>query len=163
MANSTQVLSATPNPFPEDLVAATAREAESCADWVILLTRHLGYDASPVKPIVIDREVLLFLGAVLWLHSWEIAGISIHCEAGLPRAADLLTNAARALAENGTKPDGSGLSKRVMRLFVENFAWDSRGDLAVPVVLDGLAEDMAVDALAELLWSRRRAERGGER
>jgi hypothetical protein len=163
MANGSQFLTATPILFPEELVTAIAREAESCADRVMLLMRHLNYDASPGKPIVIDREVLLFLGAVLWLHSWESAGISIHSEAGLPRAADLLTNAARALAENGTKPDGSGLSKRVMRLFAENFAWDSRRDLGAPVVLDCLDEDMAVDFLAELLWSRRGADLGGER
>ena len=50
----------------------------------------------------------------------------------------------------------------VMSMFIDRFAWNGRQHLDAPVILDSLDEDIALDALAELLWRRRQIERGGE-
>jgi hypothetical protein len=144
--------------FSDSLLRAIAAEAEADADRVALLVREMGYDPSPSKPVIMDRELLLFFGAALRLYSWEKAGIATHRDRGLPPASDLFTNAARALVEEGKKPNGSELGILVMKMFVEDFAWNGRLDLGAPVALDSLDEDTAVDALAELLWNRRTAK-----
>jgi hypothetical protein len=149
-------------PFPEELCSAVAIEAEADADRVALFIRTLGYAPSPSKPLFIDREVLLFLGAVLRLDDWEKAGIGIHRHRGLRSACDMLTDAAQALIEEGKRFDGSGLGIQVTKMFIDHFAWSGRRDLDAPVVLDSLNEDVALDALAEMLWSRRLIERGEE-
>ena len=148
-------------PVPDELRAALVIEAEADGDRVGLFLRALGYDSSPGKPLFMDREVLLFLGAVLRLESWEKAGIPIHRNIGLRPATEILTDAARALAEEARRPDGTGLGIQVTKMFVEHFAWGGRHQLDAPVVLDALDQDKALDTLAELLWRRRLAERGG--
>jgi hypothetical protein len=161
MANTSEISTATIDLFPEELRSAIALEAEADADRVALLMRELGHDPSPSKPLVMDRELLLFYGAVLRLHSWETTGIVIHRDRGLPSACELLTKAARALVEEGKRPDGTGLTIDVIDMFIENFAWHGRQHLDAPVVLDSLDEDMALDAMAELLWRMRLVDRGG--
>jgi hypothetical protein len=161
MANTSDISSASIDSYPEELVRAVAIEAEADADRVASFLRALGYDSSPSKPLFMDREVLLFLGAVLRLESWEEAGIPIHHNLGLRPATDLLTDAARALAGEARRPDGTGLGIQVTKIFVEHFAWGGRHHLDAPVILDALDEDKALDTLAELLWRRRLAERGG--
>jgi hypothetical protein len=158
MANTSDISSASIDSYPEELVTAVAIEAD--ADRVAALMLAMGYNLTPSKPLVMDRELLLFYGAVSRLHNWEAVRISIHRGRGFPPACEILTNAARALVEEGKRPDGSGLAMDVMNMFLENFAWNSRQNLDAPVVLDSLDEDVALDALAELLWRRRMTERG---
>jgi hypothetical protein len=148
------------SPFPEELCAAVALESEADADRVVLFMRELGYKPSLDKPLYIDREVLLFFGAVLRLDTWERAGISIHRDRGMPSARELLMDAAQTMLK-GTRPDGTGLGHQVTKIFIYNFSWSARRHLDAPVLLDALDEDKTLDAIAELLWSRRLAERGG--
>jgi hypothetical protein len=98
---------------------------------------------------------LLELGAALRLLKWEEGGLGIHREAGLPAAHDSLKSAFLTVAKEGTIPDGGQLSRRVLRLFVERFAWHGRRDLGAAVSLDDLDQDAALDALAEFLWANR--------
>ena len=157
----TDISPATIVPIPDELRAALVIEAEADGDRVALFLRAMGYDSSPSKPLFMDREVLLFLGAVLRLESWEQAGVPIHRNIGLRPATEILTDAARALAEEARRPDGTGLGIQVTKMFVEHFAWGGRHHLDAPIVLDALDQDKALDTLAELLWRRRLAERGG--
>ncbi|MGO9600625.1 MAG: hypothetical protein ACLP7Q_21815 [Isosphaeraceae bacterium] len=160
MANTFDNTSPSTGPYPEELRSAIAIEAETDADRVAALILAMGYNFTPSKPLVMERELLLFYGAVLRLHSWENAGIRIHRDRGFPSACEILTDAARALREEGTMPDGTGLSIQVTNMFMQNFAWNGRRELDAPVVLDFLDDKMAVDALAKLLWSRRLVARG---
>ncbi len=161
MANPSDISSASTDPHAEELCSAIAIEAEADADRVAALMLAMGYNLTPSKPLVMDRELLLFYGAVLRLYSWETAGITIHRDRGLPPACEILTNAARALVEEGKRPDGTRLAMLVMNMFIDKFAWNGRQHLDAHVILDSLDEDMALDALAELLWRRRQIERGG--
>jgi hypothetical protein len=45
----------------------------------------------------------------------------------------------------------------VLRLAVERFAWHGQRDLAADVAVDDLADDAALEALAEYLWAGRHA------
>jgi hypothetical protein len=160
MANTFDNTSLPTDPFPEELRSAIAVEAEADADRVAALMLAMGYKLTPSKPLVMDPELLLFYGAVLRLHSWENAGIRIHRDRGFLPTCEILTDAARALREESRMPDGTGLSIQVTNMFMHNFAWNGRRDLDAPVVLDSLDDKMALDALAELLWSRRLVARG---
>ena len=160
MANPSDISSTSTDPCPEELRSALVVEAELDADRVAALMLAMGYHFSPSKPLVMPRELLLFYGAVLRLHSWEIAGIRIHRDQGLPAACEIITNADRALAEERKGPDGTRLANVVMNIFINHFSWNARLHWNAPVALDSLNEDIALDALVELLWNRRLVEHG---
>jgi hypothetical protein len=155
---STHLLATKPR---DPLLEAVAMEAEADADRVAALFFAMGYHPTPGKPIFVDRERLLFYGAALRLESWERAGIFVHRDLGLPSAVEIIDDAARALTQQNKWPDGSRLGLQVLQMFHDHFAWSARRDLDAPVVLDSLDEDAALNALAELLWNPRRAEREG--
>jgi hypothetical protein len=161
MANPSDSSAPSTDPWPEELRSVLVVEAELDADRVAALMLAMGYSFSPSKPLVMPPELLLFYGAVLRLRSWELADIPIHRDQGLPAACEILTNAARALAEERKWPDGTRLTKVVMNIFVNHFSWNARLYWNAPVALDSLDEDMALDALAELLLNRRLVARGG--
>ena len=161
MANTPNVLPFSTNPFPDELIVAVTREAEADADRVVEFLRYLGLQPTAEKPLGFSRDQLLFLGAVLRLASWEEAGVPIHFSIGLPPASRILADAIN-LAQQGHGAYPKELSHVVHKLFIDRAAWHGR-DLGGVVQLDGLDDETALDALAEFLWSRRRAEGQGKR
>lgn len=160
---TTSAISTLPTcPFPDELIAAVALEAEADAQSVVAFMRQLGMEFSPEKPHGLSPDLLLFLGAVLRLASWENSGLQIHLDAGLPSAKEAFVDAYRSVVEQGKPTVGSDLSNAVLALFIERFAWNGRRDLNAAIVLDSIDEDAALDALAELLWSRQLSKRGEE-
>jgi hypothetical protein len=162
MANTSDVLPFPTNSFPDDLVAAVAREAEADADRVVEFLRYVGFELTAEKPIGLSRDQLLFIGALLRLRSWEDAGVPIHFSIGLPQASKILADAIRS-AQQGRGAYPKELSHVVHNLFIDRVAWHSRRDLGGVVELGGLDNETALDVVAELLWSRRRAEGEGKR
>ena len=161
MANIPDVLPFPANSFPDDLIVAVAREAEADADRVAEFLRYLGLQPTAEKPLGFSRDQLLFLGAVLRLASWEEAGVPIHFSVGLPPASRILLDAIRS-AQQGHGAYSKELSHVVHKLFIDRVAWHGR-DLGGVVELGGLDDETALDALAEFLWSRRRAAGQGKR
>lgn len=149
-------------PFPVELVEAVAAEAEADADRVAEFLRDLGLLSAEQPRVCLSADVLLFLGAVLRLNSWEESGLQIHLAAGFSSASKALADAIRSVGQQGKPIYPRDLSKAVTALFIERFAWHGRRDLDAVVALDFLDEETAMDALAELLWSRRHAEGGGK-
>jgi hypothetical protein len=72
----------------------------------------------------------------------------------LPEARQVIRDAFRSLADPGADP--TELCVTVLRLSAERFAWSGPRDLDADVALDDLADDTALDALAEYLWATRR-------
>jgi hypothetical protein len=161
MANTPDVLPFSTNPFPDDLIVAVTREAEADADRIVEFLRDLGLQPTAEKPLGFSRDLLLFLGAVLRLGSWEEAGVPIHFSVGLPPAGRILADAIVS-AQQGHVAYPKELSYVVHKLFIDRAAWRGR-DLGGVVELGGLDDETALDALAEFLWSRRRAEGQGKR
>ncbi len=103
---------------PRDpLLEAVAMEAEADADRVVALFLAMGYHPSPDKPILVDRELLLFLGAALRLESWERVEIFVHRDRGLPSAVEIFKDAARKLTQEGQCPEGNRLGLQVQEMF----------------------------------------------
>jgi hypothetical protein len=145
---------------PAELVEATAREAARDADRVGQLLHELGFVPSPGRPVRLPAAFLLDLGAALRLLAWEQGGLHVHRDAGLPPAEQALHDAFGLLApKSGAEPRHSvELSRKVVALFAERFAWLGRHDLDADVMLDDhVDEDDLVGALAELLWKARHA------
>ena len=162
MASTYRLVPTTSLPFPVELVEAVALEAEADADRVVEFLRELGMLRAEHPPVYFTADLLLFLGAVLRLNNWEELGLQIHLDAGLPTATKTLADAIRSVGELGKAVYPKDLPKAVTALFIERFAWHGRRDWDAAFALDALDEETAVDALAELLWSRRHAERGGK-
>ena len=161
MANTPDLLPFSTDPFPDDLIVAVTREAEADADRIAELLRYLGLQPTAEKPLGFSRDQLLFLGAVLRLASWEEAGVPIHFSVGLSAASRILADGIRS-EEQGHGAYLKELSHVVHKLFIDRAAWHGR-DLGGVVELGGLDDETALDALAEFLWSRRRAEGQGKR
>jgi hypothetical protein len=161
MADTLDVAPFPTNPFPDDLIVAVTREAEADADRVAELLRYVGLQPTEGKPLGFSRDLLLFLGAALRLGSWEEAGVPIHFSIGLPPASRILADAIRS-AQQGHCAYPKELSHVVHKLFIDRAAWHGR-DLGGVVELGGLDDETALDALAQFLWSRRRAEGQGKR
>jgi hypothetical protein len=161
MATPSEISSESTDPYPDELVAAVVCEAEADADRVADFLIGLGFGPTGQKQICLSRDQLLFLGAVLRLNSWEEAGVPIHFSVGLGPASEILADAIRS-AQHGKAAYPKDLSHMVHTLFVERAAWHARQDLGGVVELGCLDEETALDALAELLWHRQRAQRGEE-
>ena len=93
------------------------------------------------------------------LREWETAGYNPHLDVGLPKSEVIIANAFRHLAECGIIPHGGELPRQVLFLFLSRFAWHAHRHWGAPVTLDLIDEDAALDALADLVWSRRHVGR----
>jgi hypothetical protein len=154
--------SAVSSALPPELVEATAREAARDADRVGRLLHELGFVPSPGRPVRLPAAFLLGLGAASRLLDWELGGLRVHRDAGLPPAEQALIDAFRGLV-GSAGADGAAardLARRVVALFAARLAWHGRPALGADVALDDLDEDAMLDALAAFLWARRHAGRG---
>jgi hypothetical protein len=142
------------------LVRAVALNAARDADRVALFLDALGArpagDGTSRPPLRLPSWFLLELGAALRLWIWEHSGIRLHLGAGLPPAGEALRAVFRRLtaaAGDGATGEGTPLSRAVMGLFVEHFAWSGQQDLGAELLLGEADEDDLVGALADLIWA----------
>jgi hypothetical protein len=148
--------------LPAELVASMVREAERDAERVGRFLQALGLVPSPDRPLCLPTDFLLNLAASLRLLAWELGGLQVHRDAGLPSAEQALHDTFRSLVE----PAGvasltlQDLSLRALALFIERFAWLGRRELDADMTLDRCDQDGMLDALAEFLWAHRHAGRG---
>jgi hypothetical protein len=138
---------------PEILVAAVAREAAADAHRVVVFLNALGLQGTPEKPLYLPARFLLYLGAALRLLSWELQGLHVHREAGLPDARRGIADAFQSLVDPAMDPNE--LEGRVLGVYVERFAWHAHRDLGAEVALDDLDDDAALDTVAEFVWAAR--------
>jgi hypothetical protein len=162
MARTSAIFTPPSGSFPDELLAAITLEAEADAERVAAFVRQLGIESSPESPFSASADLLLFLGAVLRLASWEESGLRIHLDAGLPTAVAAFVDAFHSVVKQGKPTVGRDLSNAVLALFIERFAWHGRSDWDAAIVLDSFDEDTALDALAELLWRGNMVELGGK-
>jgi hypothetical protein len=152
--------SPSPADWPAEMVAAVAREAAQDAQRVDWFLTALGHGAVPQQPRFLPPRFLLALGTALRLLAWEKQGFFFHQDLGLPSAQQSIRDAFRTLTDPQIDPTDVCLT--VLRLFVERFAWLAGQALQAPVAVDDLAEDQALDALAEYLWVHRPAAGGSD-
>jgi hypothetical protein len=139
--------------FPREMIAAAEADADRDADRVIEFLNAIGLGATPENPQPLPANFVLRLATGLRLLAWEALGYSLHRDAGLPAAQDVIRDAFCSLL----KPAASArdLDVAVMRLSLERFAWSGRSLLDAEIMLDLFNDEAALDALAEYLWATR--------
>ena len=159
-----------PADFPPELAQAVACEAAEDADRVGLFLRELNDGLArrglQTLPRRLPAGLLLGLGAALRLLAWEGTGSRAHLPADLPPAMKAIRDLFAALGKQPASLEARGgeLVLRVVRAWVDHFAWHGRAAWGADLVLGGAEEDALVDALAEFLWANRHAlsAQGGE-
>lgn len=134
--------------FHPDLVAAVRVEAGRSADRVADFLRGAGVTR-------LSRETLLELSAALTLASWEEGGLGLGGADGLPDAPAAFRAALATVAPHARPP---GMAALVVGAFAERTAWAARPLLDADVRLDAPADGVLVEAVAQYLFARRRAE-----
>lgn len=141
--------------IPRDQFLAIVRNAEYQADLTAVALREMGL---PMENLRLPGNFLLELGAVVQLHVWERRGLTPHLKGGLPAA----KVASKELAERSQKgasefegENATPLSRHVLKIWIEQFAWNGQELLQADVVVGDVDEEEFVDVLAEFLWTHR--------
>jgi hypothetical protein len=142
--------------LPDELVGALVRRAERQADVTADWLKAAGLFRS--GPPRLPAACLLELAAVLELGIWERHGLRGHLEVDLPtyrEAADQLAARCMKGPAEFHGPNATPLSLRVLRVWMEHFAWEGPDLLQADVVVGDLDEDVFIDLLAEFVWTYR--------
>jgi hypothetical protein len=142
--------------LPESVMQAAARNAEFMAGLTGDCIRSL---VGGKAPLSFPANFLLELAAVLELGYWEQLGLSVHRDAGLPSYREAVTGLAGRVARGPAEFEGSDaapLSRRVLCVWLERFAWNGQDLLQTEIALGDIDEENAfADLVAEFLWQHR--------
>jgi hypothetical protein len=137
-------------------IQAIVRHARYKAQLTAFVLNTMGL--LPTKPYCVPGMYLLELAAVLELGMWERQGLRQFLDTDLPtfdEAAAELARRANLGPDEFRGPDAAPLNQRVLKVWLENFAWNP-GELSAPSLLVGqIDEDCLVDTLAEFIWNNR--------
>ncbi len=137
-------------------IQAIVRHAQRVADLTAATLDATGL--FPQRPASFPAGFLLELGAVLQLHLWERQGLRQYLNANLPafrQAADQLAARARKGPQEFEGPEAAPLSSRVLRAWMEHFAWEAPFLLQADIVVGPVDEDQFAEAMAEFIWNHR--------
>lgn len=144
-----------PREIPHQQYLAVVRNAEHCAELTAATLQQMGFALDKLR---LPANFLLELSAVLQLQLWERRGLTPHLKSGLPPAqvasTELTGRAAKGWAEFEGKTSAP-LSSRVLRVWIEQFAWSGQEFLEADVVVGDVDEEEFADVLAEFLWTHR--------
>lgn len=145
--------------IPSELLLAIVYDATQDARRVAIFldsfSQAPGMDWLAVKPASLPADFLRRLGAALRLWHWEMHGILIHREYGLPSADTAVRDTILALTDPAAAERIDPVPRQVFLLSVERFAWNARAELDADVTLGDVAEDTVLEALADFLWAHR--------
>jgi hypothetical protein len=109
----------------------------------------------PLPPPTYSRTLVLGWAGILQLVRWEMEGIWLHLETGLPSSReaflpihDWCTNLSEADRDQRVR----GFFDRIVNLRTKRFAHESLHFLGTDVVVSALDDDSFVEAMARFLW-----------
>jgi len=139
-----------------DLITYAVGRADEDADRVLSLLRIAGLHPSSARALAIPPEILLEFAAVLRMRAWELSGIHVHREAGLPDARRAFNELLSRMERPGARPqDFGGLSSEVLSLCANRFVLAAPEVVGAEVLLaDSLQEDELIEAVARLFRER---------
>lgn len=144
-----------PQTIPRDQFLAIVRNAEYQADLTAATLREMGL---PIKNLRLPGNFLLELGAVVQLHVWERRGLTPHLKGELPAAKVASKELVERVQKGASEFEGNNaapLSRQVLQVGIEQFAWNGQELLQADVVVGDVDEDEFVALLAEFLWTHR--------
>lgn len=142
---------------PELLIRAIAQKAEWTAELTVAGLCRLGVASRP-EEIRLPNACLLELGSVLQIGAWEGQGLLQRLAVDLPTfqaAREDLANRCVSFPESFWTTEIPALTRRVLRAWIDNFAWSGPELLGADVLVDTIEEDLFVERLAEFLYSIR--------
>jgi hypothetical protein len=158
--------------LPYGAIPATVAFAERTAMLTgeLLKLLHVVPDGDGSTPLTLPAEFLLEVGAVAQLLDWKLNGFAKVLGDDVADAGQLanqLGERARRHADGFVDQDASTaakLSRKVLRLWIERFAWNSPSELGCDLVLPELDDDEdLVGCLADILWRHRHLIQTGDR
>jgi hypothetical protein len=143
----------------DQLVCAVVRHARRQAEMV-----GTCLDATGLFPADCRRcfpaAFLLELGAVLELNLWELQCVRTYLTIDLPSFQEAAIELA-ARAEQGPAafegPHATPLSRRMLQVLIECFAWEGPNFFAANIVLGEIDEDQFAQVMADFVWPHRHA------
>jgi hypothetical protein len=145
--------------FPPELITRVVEQAVSDADLTAHILTLVGLGPPPGEVRRLPATFLLELGAACRLLAWEVAGLTLHRQAGLPSAQDAFRDAflddAARLADPSAPDPGPSLTRDVLALTIDRLAWAGPAYFRAEVLLDTPDEDALVEAMARFLWDHR--------
>jgi hypothetical protein len=127
------------------------------ANWQAALTASVlnGWKDRLPNLHLLPRGFLLELGAIFELDYWERLGLRAQLNSDLPsyhEAKLQLTQRAARGPQEFEGPGASLLAPRVLRVWLERFAWDGPELLGAEVLVGELDEDLFAELLADFVW-----------
>jgi hypothetical protein len=134
---------------------AIIRNAERRAE---LTVAYLDQWYGESKTCHLPAAFLLELSAVLEIGLWERQGFRPYLNTDLPtfqEAKDQLAERAFKGPAEFAGPNASPLSEAVLRVWIEQFAWEGPELLQAEVLVGPVDEDEFADVLADFVWQHR--------
>ena len=140
------------------VIDAVVRNAEQQATLTACYLTCIGLPPGTSEFQRLPRAVLLELGALLQLRLWETRGLAKRLPKDVPSAQEAAEGFYSRLegdhipADDGTLPP---LARRVHEVWLNHIAWEGQSILGTDLVLDDVAEDGVVEAIAQFIWNNR--------
>lgn len=142
-----------------DVLAATIRFAERCADLTAIYLRHLAKRPKSRHRIEVPKEVAFELGAILQIWLWEQTGLRQHLQGDLPTSEEAFTSLA---TRTSASPDvylqaksGSELTQKVLAAFLLCCSHSAQRELGVDIVILGSPDESLLEEFADFVWQHR--------
>jgi hypothetical protein len=139
--------------LPDTLVRAVVRHAQREADFLAGVLKELG-----LAEARLPAAFLLEFAALLQLWYWEWQDLRRY----LPDDVSTFAEAKKSLCDRAINSpaefaglDAIPLSRHVLKIWLENFAWDAWGEFSADLIVSQTDEDQFVESLAEFLWKHR--------
>jgi hypothetical protein len=144
---------------PNDQLLAIAldgkRDADLVGSFLNLLSETPAGRWAVKRPLPLPVDFLLGLGAALRLGFWEMIGIQVHRDAGMPAASEIIIDVLSSVTNPEAAARTAQLPSRVLALSIEHFAWAGRLELNCDVTVDPVDEDLFLEAMADFIWNNR--------
>ena len=141
--------------WPAELINYLRNEAVRDADRTADVLKRIGLFPVSNARFTYTREFLLEFGAALRIWYWQTQGTNV-ASLGLPDArpaAQAVLHEAFRRHEDPSLPlPNLELSKAVLRITVNGWAWSGQEHLQADVRLDSIDEDNLIDVMADFLW-----------
>ncbi|MEX1040796.1 MAG: hypothetical protein WDZ51_09215 [Pirellulaceae bacterium] len=142
--------------IPGELIQGLKEFAEYKEAAVAESLLRAGYEPETDPPL--PRGLLLELGAMTMFARWQDQGLDRHLGAYLPAieaATQEFGRRCREGYEAFSDPSDVPSSRLAVRIFVQDFAWESKDRLGAVMLVRGGDDDRLVDAVANFLWNNR--------
>ncbi|MGY8771438.1 MAG: hypothetical protein ACKVH8_23740 [Pirellulales bacterium] len=139
--------------IPDSLLQGVTRRAEYLADLTATYLSIL--DGFQNKPIRLPGNALLEMAAVLEIGLWELSGAIKQLDKKLPTFMEARTAFAARCKKGPDEfigPQSTRLSRQVLHIWIDSFAWEGSEILDAAIVVDEVDEDQFVKIMADFIW-----------